>query len=165
MVEKEKRTEYVGLYLTPELAKQVKEADNNKELQDKLLKKFVTDETEWLKEEIQNMDDITLIYRAKLLTIKDNFSKVQDVYVDEISNLCSKTYESFTPINNHFEKVTNKLKEVVEKVEGVSKTISDLTNKLGYIDYSRLERLLDAIDRFNKMSESEKKLIELLLQK
>ena len=36
---KEKRTEYVGMYLTPTVAKQLKEAGDNEALKDKILKK------------------------------------------------------------------------------------------------------------------------------
>ena len=35
---KEKRTEYVGMYLTKEMAKQLKEAGDNEVLKDKILK-------------------------------------------------------------------------------------------------------------------------------
>lgn len=162
-MEKEKRTEYVGLYVTPTMAKQLKEADSNDELKDKILKQFVTNETDWLKDEVQNMDEITTIYRAKLLTIKDNFTKAQDIYVDEIGKLCNVSYDALKPLGDKFKTMQDEVELVKNKIDSASKMVESLSSKIGYIDYSRIERLLDAIDRFNKMSDSEKELIRLVL--
>ena len=162
---KEKRTEYVGLYLTPTMAKQLKEADDNETLKDKIIKDFVTNETNWLKDEVQNMDEITTIYRAKLLTIKDNFSKAQDIYVEEIEKLLNVSYESLSPLGDKFVSLQKDVEHVKANIESASKLIDDLSKKVGYIDYSRLERLLDAVDRFNSMGEYEKELIKLILLK
>lgn len=160
---KEKRTEYVGLYMTPTMAKQIKEADNNEQLKDKLLKQFVTNETDWLKEEIQGMDEITTRYRAKILTIKDNFSEAQNIYVEEIEKLLIKSDEAIKPLSGKFSTLKKEVESVKSEVESVSKMIENLSSKIGYIDYSRIEKLLDAVDRFNKMPESEKELIRLML--
>ena len=55
------------------------------------------------------------------------------------------------------------VEQVKNQIESASKMIEGLSSKIGYIDYSRIERLLDAVDRFNKMPESEKELIRLML--
>ena len=159
----EKRTEYVGMYLTPTMAKQIKEAGDNDVLKDKILKQFVTNETEWLKDEVQNMDEITTIYRAKLLTIKDSFSKAQDIYVEEIEKLCNTSCNALMPLGTKFTALQKEVEQVKNQIESASKMIEGLSSKIGYIDYSRIERLLDAVDRFNKMPDSEKELIRLML--
>lgn len=161
---KEKRTEYVGVYLTPTMAKQIKEAGDNEVLKDKILKQFVTNETDWLKDEVQNMDEITTIYRAKLLTIKDNFSKAQNIYVEEIEKLCTTSYEALRPLSVRFSTLQKEVEQVKNQIESVSKMTDSLSTKIGYINYANIERLLDSVDRFNKMSESEKELIKLLLE-
>lgn len=162
---KEKRSEYIYLNVTPTMAKQIKEAGDNENLKDKILKEFVTNETEWLKEEVQNMDNITVIYRAKLLTIKDNFSKAHDIYVEEIEKLLNKTEDSIKPLSNKFKSLQKDVENVKTQIESASKMIDSLSSKIGYIDYSRIEKLLDAVDRFNKMSDIEKELIRLILER
>ena len=162
---KEKRTEYVGMYLTPTVAKQLKEAGDNEALKDKILKQFVTNETDWLKDEVQGMEEITTIYRAKLLTIKDNFTKAQDIYVEEIEKLCSKSSDAFKPLSDKFIEMQKEVANVKANVESTSKMVDSLNSKIGYINYSGLEKLLDAVDRFNNMSESEKELIKLVLSR
>jgi len=162
---KKERTEYVGLYMTPTMAKQIKEANDNEQLKDKLLKTFVTNETEWLKEEIHNMDEITVLYRAKLLTIKDKFSEAQGIYVEEIEKLLNKSDDAIKPLSQKFTSLKKEIESVKTEVESTYKAIESISSKIGYIDYTKIERLLDAVDRFNKMDESEKELIRLILQK
>lgn len=160
---KEERTEYVGLYLTKAMAKQLREAGDNEVLKDKILKQFVTNETEWLKDEVQQMDEITTIYRAKLLTIRDNFAKAQDIYVEEIENLLKNTGEAVQPIGSLIKPIQTKIEGLKTQVENVSKSISNLKESIKYVDFSNVEKLLNVIDRFNQMGESEKELIRLLV--
>lgn len=164
-MEKETRSEYVGLYMTPTMAKQVKEADNNEQLKDKLIKQFITNEIGWLSDEINEMDDIVVRYRARLLTIKDRFTEAQDIYVSEIETLISKTEETIKPLSGKFNSLKSEIEQIKNSAEGVSKIVDSLSSKIGYIDYSRIERLLDAVDRFNKMPDSEKELIRLIISK
>ena len=163
--EREERSEYVGLYTTPSMAKKIRESNDNDVLKDKIIKDYITNETDWLKSEMQDMDDITTIYRAKLLTIKENFSKAQYIYIKEIEDLMSKSDEALKPINGKFLGIEKRIETMKNGISYASDMIRELSSKIGYIDYSRIERLLDAIDRFNKMDESEKELIKLVLNK
>lgn len=160
---KEERSEYVGLYLTPTMAKQLKEADNNEALKDKILKEFVRNETDWLKEEIQTMDEITVQYRAKLLTIKDSFVKAQDIYCEEIEKLVCESQSKMQPLESKFNSLKDDIRFAKSEVESLQKMTDKLSSGLYNVDCTRLERLLDAVDRFNKMPETEKELIRLLL--
>lgn len=162
-MEKETRSEYVGLYMTPTMAKQVKEADSNEQLKDKLIKQFVTNEIGWLTDEISEMDNITVRYKARLLTIKDRFAEAQNIYVSEIETLINKTEDAMKPLNGKFNSLKNEIEQIKNSADGVSKVVDSLSAKIGHIDYSRIERLLDAVDRFNKMSDSEKELIRLVI--
>lgn len=164
-IKKEERTEYVGLYLTKEMAKQLKEAEDNDVLKDKILKQFVTNETEWLKDEVQQMDEITTIYRAKLLTIRDNFSKVQNIYIEEIESIMKNTREAIKPIGNLTKPIKDEIDGLKDEAEKLSKTISNLKESIKYVDFSNVEKLLNLIDRFNQMGESEKELIRLLIER
>lgn len=162
-MEKEERSEYVGLYMTPSMAKQIKEANNNEQLKEKLLRQFITNETDWLKDEINEMDDVTVRYRAKLLTIKDRFSEAQGIYVTEIESLLNKTDQALSPLSGRFNSLKKEIESAKDDAVNLSKVVDELYSKASRIDSSRIERLLDAIDRFNKMSDSEKELIRLII--
>lgn len=164
-IKKEERTEYVGIYTTPSMAKKIREANDNETLKDKIIKDFITNETDWLKDEVKNMDDITTIYRAKLITIKDNFSTAQDMYVSEIEKLMERSFEALKPIDEKFYSMKKEVESMKDGINYASDMILELSSKISYIDYSRIEKLLILVDRFNKMDESEKELIRLLLNK
>ena len=151
------------MYVTPSAAKEFREARENKDLQDKIIKQFVTSETDWLKDDIKDMDKITLRYRAKLLTLQDSFSEAQDIYTKEIESLYTKSYEAFQPIASMFATAKESIKSLKQETESFSLMVSNLSKSVGYIDYSRIEKLLDLIDRYNKMSVEEKTLIQLIL--
>jgi hypothetical protein len=163
--EREDRSEYVTMYVTPTAAKEFRAARDNKELQDQVIKRFVLNETDWLKDEMKEMDNVTLRYRAKLLSIRDSFSDAQDLYVKEIEELTSKSYEAFKPIEDKFIALKNSIKSIKNETNEVSIAVDALTKKVSYANYDTIERMLNAIDRFNEMSDKEKELVTLLLKK
>lgn len=160
---KENRSTYVGIYTTPELAKQLEDVKDNQYLQEKILKQFVESETNWLKEEIQNIDEITTIYRAKLVYIKDGFSKAKDIYVEEIEKLICETADAFKPFNEKFNTMRKLFESSRECFENLAGTIKRFGTNLGYIDIERIERLLDLVDRYNRMSDKEKEFLKLFI--
>jgi hypothetical protein len=81
------KTEYVGLYVTKELAKELNEIKNTERMKETLIKQYVTNEKLWLEEEIKSMDEITIKYTAKLLTIKDKFSEAMIEYTNGLEKL------------------------------------------------------------------------------
>ena len=162
---KEERSEYVGLYVTPTFAKELKLAGDNEKLKQDVLKRFITNETDWLKEEMKSIDEITLTYSAKLIILRDNFEKVQSVYVEEIEKMCDMQFKAFKPVEDNFKKLQQEAKIITLQAEETYKEISKIDKAIGYINYSKLEKFLELIEKYNTMSESEKELVKLLLLK
>lgn len=161
--ERKERSMRITLDVTPWMYSELDAVKHNEDLRDKILKQFVEDEKNWLKDEIQSIDEITAIYRAKLLTIKDNFAKVQDVYVDEICKLKPKANEAFDQIENIFNQTANRINASERSIGNLMSKILALRDYALYIDTSKIEKLLDLAERFNKMDDTEKELIRLLL--
>ena len=162
--EKEERSEYVGLYVTPTFAKELKLAGDNDKLKQDVLKRFITNETDWLKEEMKSIDEITLTYSAKLITLRDNFEKVQNGYVEEIEKMCDMQFKAFKPVEDNFKKLQQEAKIITLQAEETYKEISKIDKAIGYIDYSKLEKLLLLVEKYNTMSDKEKELIKMLLK-
>ena len=160
---KETRSEYVGLYVTPTVAKQIKEVSDNNLLKDKIIKQFFTNETSWVKEQIQEMDEINVLYRAKLLTIKDSFQKVQDTYIQEIEKMCDVPHTELQRLQNEVKTITNEMQSLKKESGSLFDSIQQISQGIKYIDCSMIERLLNAVDRYNQMSEQEKELIKMLV--
>ena len=151
------RTELISLWLTKEVAKEIKFAESNKTLQDEIIKRFVKSEVKWMEGEMKQIDEEAIKYKAKLITIKDTFAKVQDEYIDEIEQIYSNAEKTFKNLDNLQD-------DLSKKVEKAFNSIKTLSEKISYIHTNNLEKLLNLVDRYNSMSSKEKELVKLLLK-
>lgn len=158
---KKDRTEYLGIYVTPEVKKELDAVRNNSELEEQIYRRFIESETQWLEEEIMSIDEIEVKYRAKLIGIKDSFAKVQDTYVEQIEKLISKTDKR----NQDLDASLNQLNEKVQAVFDNANELSKRVDNLGYLNINRLESFMDVLDRFDKYSNEQKELMKMLLTK
>lgn len=163
--EKEERSEYVGIYVTPTFAKELKLAGDNEKLKQDVLKRFITNETDWLKEEMKSIDETTLMYSAKLITLRDNFEKVQNAYVEEIKKLCDLQFKAFKPVEENFKRLQQESRAIQLQSNETYQEVQKINNAISYINYTKLERLLDLVEKYNSMSEIERELIKNLLSK
>ncbi len=111
--EKEQRSEYVSIYVTPTVAKEFKAAKENEALKESIIRGFIEREVDFLKDEMKEIDEATIRYTAKLLTIKDKFTEAQDKYSEEIAELCNISYKAFEPIETKF----NSFKKQIENTQ------------------------------------------------
>ena len=163
--EKEQRTEYIGLYVTPTMAKELKLASDNKQLEDKIIKDFVTNETDWIKSQISEMDEINVLYRAKLLTIRDSFQKAQNTYIEEIEKMCDVPHTELQGLESKIQSIKNQTQSVKDEAKSLFYEVENISNKMKYINCEPIERLLNLVERFNQMGESDKELIRLMITK
>ncbi len=152
------RTEYVSIYVTPEVKKEFELAKDNKSLQESIVRNFCQSESKWLEQEMQGIDEATIKYTAKLLTIKDKFQEAQNSYIEQFDIIYGLANQTFKKADNVVKDLDSKTSEVFEKISRINKSISA-------VDYHSLERLLSAVEKFNGMSTKEKELITLLLSK
>lgn len=101
---------------------------------------------------------MTIRYSAKLITIKEKFAKAQGSYVDEINKIMSIVDNKFSEIDLWAKKINNQIEAAEQKIATVSKQV-------GYINTDSLERLVNLVERFSKMSKQEKDLIKSLIEK
>ena len=157
METKEEKTEVITLWVTPEVKKEFGIAKDNKILQEEIIRRFVKTEVVWMESELKEIDEATIKYKAKLITIKDNFGLAQDSYIKEIENIygiASKTFSKFSDITK---KLDNNIDHVYEK-------LGQISTKMNYINTDPLEKLLNLVDRYNNMGNKERELIKLLLK-
>jgi ParB-like chromosome segregation protein Spo0J len=157
MEAKEERIEYIGIYVTPTLKKELELVKDNQTLRDSIIKNYLQTEKEWLEQELNDIDELTVKYRAKLIGTKEAFSKVQDVHCDEISKMYDKTTETFGKINTVVKNTQDKIKEVSHNLDSMFRSINS-------IDLSNAERLLELVEKLSKMSKKEKEILSKLLK-
>lgn len=155
---KENRSEYVGIYVSPEFKAELDLVRDNDKLKDEMIKRYFEDEKGWIKEEIQEMDDIGIRYKASLLKIKDNFRKSQDAYQEEIE-------EMYTATSKTFSKVTSAVENLKKKTENTKDNLHQISQSIKYINTNPLERLVTIAERYGKLNQDEKDMIKMIISK
>ena len=153
---KEERTESIWFQVTPSVKKELDAAIDNDELKETIIKNFIKSETNWLVEEMKEIDDITIQYKAKLVQIKSNFKEAQSAYVEEIEKLIDISTPILNKLNNQFNVLNIKLHGTKEEAYNLNKELSNLP-------FANIERLFSVLDRYNNLSESDKQAFKLLL--
>lgn len=155
---KEEWTEYVSLYVTPTIKREIELIKGDKEREEFIVKRFLTNEVEWLEQEIAAIDETVIKYKAKLIGIKDGFGKAQDLYVEQIEELYKKVSDADS-------KISGILSNSMRDVKNTTESIREVNSLLSGINTYKLEQLMTVVDRFNSMSSDEKNLISKLLGK
>lgn len=156
MNKENERTEYIGLYVTPEVKKQIDSCNDNDSLKEKIVKDFFKNESDWLSSEMKEIDDITIKYKAKLIFIKEHFTEAQDSYVEEIEKIMTNTAKVIEKLDN----INTTIKDKIDTTKRDFQQMADTINKLPIY---QLEQLFNLLDRYSNMSDKEKELMVLIL--
>ena len=155
-IKKEERSEYVAIWVTPTLKKEFELAKDNQVLKETILKRYLTTETDWLNEELKEIEESTVKYSAKLIGIKDAFSKCQDAYVAEIEKIYKQANDTFSKLNT----VTESTRKNIERTKN---NLTEMLTQISRIDFHKIEKMLELINKVNSMSTSEMELMKKLL--
>ena len=156
MSNKEERNEYVAIYVTPTVKRELEAAKDNQALKELILKQYLTSEKDWLEEELKQIDESTVKYYAKLIGIKDAFSKCQDAYVEEIESIYKKA-------NDTFIKLDTISVDTKKSIEHTKDSLKDMLKSISEIDFYKIDKLLEIINKVNLMSSDELELMKKLL--
>ena len=156
MSNKEERNEYVEIYVTPTVKRELEAAKDNQALKELILKQYLTSEKDWLEEELKQIDESTVKYSAKLIGIKDAFSKCQDAYVEEIESIYKKA-------NDTFIKLDTISVDTKKSIEHTKDSLKDMLKSISEIDFYKIDKLLEIINKVNLMSSDELELMKKLL--
>jgi hypothetical protein len=156
METKEERTESVFISVTPSVKKELESKTDNKKLQEEIIRNFLKSETDWLSGEIKEIDEATIKYQAKLIGIKDNFRKAQDLYVQEIEGV----YDEAKDVLN---KLDNDAQGVLNKITKATNSLTFLCDEISKINTHKIQGLIDTLKQYEQMSSEQKELIGLIL--
>lgn len=160
MEKREERTEYVSMMVSPSVKREFEAARTNKELQETIIKNHIQSEAGWLEQELKNIDEATIKYKAKLIGIKDAFSKAQDTYVEECEKIYGIADQTIRKIDTLSERFIDSLDEPIHKVKQLGQIIDAVTGTRLH----NLEKMIELAERFQRLGAQEKSLIKLLLE-
>lgn len=153
---KEERSEYVSIYVTPTLKKEFDLAKDNQTMKETILKNYLSSEKDWLSEELKGIDETTVKYSAKLIGIKEAFSRCQDAYIEEVEVIYNKANETFKKLDSVSENTRKSIEQTKSNLSGMLTQISN-------IDFYKIEQTIRLIEKVNSMSDSEMELMKKLL--
>lgn len=149
-----KRTEYVGIYVTPEVKKELEFAKDNPTLIESILKRYLTGEKIFVEQELKEIDELTVKYRARLIGIRDAFQEANSQYVQEIEEIYNTGQ---TTLN----KLSSSIKSFRESIQSVQTQYAQFNS----FQINQFERILNLLERFRQMSTEEKEMLKILMEK
>lgn len=165
MKEKEERSEHIWMWVSPSVKKELESARDNQSLQEKIIKEFVTSEISFMKDEIANISEIDIRYKSMLITIKDNFEKSFESYCEGIQSLQNILGDKNKELHNSLMPVKNELETLKGEAEKIKTMVLSIKETINNLNIDKVYDIIALIERINKMSESEKEILSLLLKK
>jgi hypothetical protein len=126
------------VYLPIDLAKKVKGLEDVKEIENEILK-YVADSKLSLRQDIANIDDEIVVYKASMIKARQSFKTAMDEEFAEWEKLWeekSGLYDKIQAANRKFKDSTSVLKQELDSVKQVMQSIDkwDIEALLGTIE-------------------------------
>lgn len=125
------------------------------EEQERYFFKAIEDRKLDITKEIGYLEDSLLMFKAFGIKYKNEFEKVYKEQQEQLE----KFYEEVTMPDHLYQKT----KEISKEVGNIKNTIKDINDSIQYLEVGRLERAIDVVERFNRMSTEEKEIIEKII--
>jgi len=106
---------------------------------------------------IESLDDDLLRFKAFSLRYKTELQKVYDDQSDKLEKL-------FEDCGGVQDKMYLKIKETQDRLDPITSKIKSINETLDKINTYKIERVIELIDKFNRMSEEDKRLFEILIK-
>ena len=152
----QERTETVFLSVTPHVKRQIEAAKDNKELQLSIVKEMFELEKNWLKQELQQMDDDLLQYRALLLKMREAYKEAQQEHYNKVNDLwdeISKSVPSFT----------KKVESLVKELEPVTIALTAIKNQTDSVNTWKAKEIIEMVNLVSNMTPEKIEMFNLLV--
>lgn len=149
-----KRTEYVGVYVTPEVKKEIEFNKDNPTIIENIIKRYLSSEKDFVEQELKDIDDATVKYKARLIGIREAFQEANSSYVQEIEDI----YKSG---KNTLDKLSSSIKSFKEEIQSVQHQYVQFSS----FHIAQFERILNLMEKFRYMSTEEKEILKMLMEK
>ena len=150
-------TEYTSVYLTKEDKVQFEANKDNYDLQLNIINKYFTSEKKWIKDEMQQIDDNLLQYRALLLRTREAVKEAQNEHYDKINDFWDEIAKGIPSFKDKVEKITEKISPILFELEKIK-------NMLNNVSTYQLEGIMKLVSTFSNMSNKDKEFFMILFE-
>ena len=144
------------IWVSKDLAKRYNELDEDVkkiEFVEELIKQKNIDITS----DIQNLDNDLLRFKAFSLNYSTAFKKAYDEQAE-------KLYQLWEECSEPIEKIDRKTIAMKNEINSLSKDVCELSKGLMNLDTYKLERIIELIESYNRMSEKDKEVFKIILK-
>ena len=142
------------IWVTTEL-KEAWEKAGSEEEQTKEFLKAIENKKIDVKCQIESLEEDVLLFKGIGIKYKTELEKVYN----EQSNQLEKIWEDF----NASDKIAKQSQKIKNALSPIVETIKSINKELDSVSTYKIENLISVIEKFNHMTESDKKLLEVLL--
>ena len=79
--------------------------------------------------------------------------------------MCDVPHTELQGLESKIKHIKNQTQSVKDEAAGLFNEIQNISDKMKYINCEPIEKLLNLVERYNKMSEEEKELLKLIINK
>jgi len=123
----------------------------------RIVDELIKDRKLGITQDIESLDDDLLRFKAFSLKYKTELQKVYEDQNDKLGKLFEDIGDISSKMYLKIEETKNKLNPITDKIKEVNKTLESLNTY-------KIERVIELIDKFNRMSEEDKRLFEILIK-
>jgi len=106
---------------------------------------------------IEALDDDLLRFKAFSLKYKTELQKVYDDQSDKLEKLFEDCGDVQSKMHLKIEEIKSKLDPIVSKIKSINETLDK-------VNTYKIEKVIELIEKFNRMSEEDKRLFEMLIK-
>ena len=156
----EVRSEVISMWVTPSVAEKVKGYEDNIEEREKIVLQYLNEGKEQLKSEINYIKESLGFYKELTDNLKSCFEKVEKEFKESLQEIYETTEEDYIKMYRRNIDLIDKAKCSVNKVK---EEMKDLQMSVRDCNIYGVDKLLEVVERFSRMSEKEKDLLSKLL--
>lgn len=158
----EERTELVTLFVTKEEKEKFLELDGNLKAQEQLVFNHLNTIKRRLEQEIRITEGMFSHFEDRVKVLSDNLENTEVSTAKRLEEIYEKIEPSFNKIfsssNEGYKLINSTINDTVSKLREIEKS-------LGRIDFSRVSRFVEILERFSYLTQEDKELYKLLLER
>lgn len=158
----EERTELVTLFVTKEEKEKFLELDGNLKAQEQLVFNYLNTIKRRLEQEIRITEDMFSHFEDRVKVLSDNLENTEVSTAKRLEEIYEKIEPSFNKVfsssNEGYKLINSTINDTVSKLREIEKSLER-------IDFSRVSRFVEILERFSYLTQEDKELYKLLLER
>jgi hypothetical protein len=153
----EQELDYISLRLPKKMAEQVRQMNDNYNLQLEVIKQYFDGEKSFIRTQFSEMDESVLSYRAYLLKIREAFAAAQNENNDKHNAIWEEIGKGVPSLKEKVGAIMKELLPLQNDIQIISKAVDQVSTY-------KLENMLKIVKEVRNMSAEEVKMFTMLAE-